>query len=101
MAEGGGGRRVGLREPAVPIRYGNAGECMFIKTAKSRLALVQSIRGPLAIGYIVARGDDAIDSAVRRAQRCYLKIDPSHLSAATGGLQIPPYRLARQAPCDH
>src|SRR5260370_13977776 len=73
---------------------------MFVEITKSRLALVQSILCPLAIGYIVARGDDPIDSAVGRAQRRYLKIDPSNLTAASGVLQIPPYRLARQAPCD-
>src|SRR6266852_2489447 len=73
---------------------------MFVEIAKSRFAPAQSILGPLAIGYIVARGDDPIDSAVGRAQGCYLKIDPSDLSTASGVLQIPPYRLARQAPCD-
>src|SRR5260370_15191483 len=73
---------------------------MFVEITKSRLALVQSILCPLAIGYIVARGDDPIDAAVGRAQRRHLKIDPSNLSAATDVSQIPPYRLARQAPCD-
>src|SRR6266852_2608095 len=73
---------------------------MFVEIAKPRLALVQSILCPLAIGYVVARGDDPIDPAVARAQGCDLKIDPSDLSAASGVLQIPPYRLARQAPCD-
>src|SRR5258708_13219483 len=71
---------------------------MFVEITKSRLALVQSILGPVAIGYIVARGDDAIDSAVRRAQWCDLKIDPSHLAAATGVLQIQSDGLAREAP---
>src|SRR5712671_54151 len=73
---------------------------MFVEIAKPRLTPVQSILGPLAIGYIVARRDDAIDSAVGRAQRCDLKINPSNFSAASGVLEVPPYRLARKAPCD-
>src|SRR6266849_1140621 len=73
---------------------------MFVEIAKSCFAPAQSLLGPLAIGYVVARGNDAIDSAVGRAQRCYLKIDPSNFATASGVLQIQPYRLALKAPRD-
>src|SRR5262245_31440069 len=73
---------------------------MLVEAAKSRLASVQSILGPLAIGYVVARGDDPIDPAIGRAQRRDLEINPSDLSAASSVPQIEPYRLAREASCN-
>src|SRR5215470_12955755 len=73
---------------------------MLIEIAESRFAPAQSILGPLAIGDIVARGDNPIDPAVGRAQRYELKIDPANLSTATDVSQIAPYRLARDAPRD-
>src|SRR5258708_466892 len=98
IADDGAESRVALLEPSVPIRHGNAGQGMLIEIAKSRLAPAQSILDPLAIGYVVARGDDAIDSAIGRTQRRDLKIDPSNLTPPTALFQISPYPPPLQPP---
>src|SRR5215467_9811023 len=97
IAEEGAESRVALLEPPTAIRYGNAGEGVLIEIAKSRLAVVQSTLGPLAVGYIVAGRDGPIDPAIGRAQRRCLKRDPSDLEAESGVSQVLPHRLARKA----